>query len=607
MRVFITISNMSYVWKYFEKKKDNAKIVVCKLCQIELKYTSSTTGSMVNHLKYKHPNTGNEQRPTTSLTALDRFVNVPCTKVKSSQIHQMILEIIYTDLLPIRIVESEKFKNLICFLEKGYTMPSRKTIVSLLQKKYEDTKLILIKQIVDSKSRISITTDCWTSLNADSFITITGHFIDSDWHLKSVVLCTQYVEVAHTGANLAQIIDEAVAEFTMDEHKTFIAIHDNAANMNLAMEESKLFNAEKHIGCSAHTLQLAVNGAFSKIPVLQKTIAGVSRLVGHFKRSHKATAALKKKQEDMNIPEHKLIQYCATRWNSVCDMFARILEQRWPVSAVLSDRSITKLSDARVLDLKDQWWAVMQDILQCLETLKISTEMLSTDSCVSVSLVVPIVFSLINNHLKIDDEDSEVTKQFKMFVSQDLQERYDHIFRLEDISENADECAVSPLIVACFLDPRHKHLPFFSENAKQKIYSEVKRQMSTISRIYSQPRSENAIMSQSQPSTSKAARLFGKEYSACKDSNSNGDEVALYTSLPVVDIAADPLIWWKENRQHFPNLLVLALDYLAVPPSSVSSERMFSAAGRLVSKARSRLSSKNVDMMLFLNKNGDMS
>lgn len=484
-------------------------------------------------------------------------------------------------------------------------MPSRKTIVSLLQKKYEDTKCILIKQIVDSKSRISITTYCWTSLNADSFITITGHFIDSEWNLKSVVLCTQYVEVAHTGANLAQIIDEAIAEFTVDEHKTFIAIHDNAANMNLAMEESKLFNAEKHVGCSAHTLQLAINGAFSKIPVLQKTIAGISRLVGHFKRSHKATAALKKKQEDMNIPEHKLIQYCATRWNSVYDMFARILEQRWPVSAVLSDRSITKLSDARVLDLKDQWWAVMQDILQCLETLKISTEMLSSDSSVSVSLVVPVIFSLINNHLKIGGEDSEVTKQFKMFVSADLQERYKYIFRIEDISEeNTDEFSVSALTVACFLDPRHKHLPFFSENAKQKIYSEVKKQM--ISRISSRPiRSESAIMSESQPSTSKAARLFGKEYSASNDGN--GDEVALYTSLPVVDIAADPLIWWKENRRHFPNLLELALDYLAVPPSSVSSERMFSAAGRLVSKARSRLSSKNVDMMLFLNKNGDMS
>lgn len=573
-------------------------MVICTLCQSELKYTSSSTGCMVNHLRLKHPASVNPQKAATSST-LDRFVTTPCSNAKRDHINQLLLEMIYTDLLPIRIVESEKLKALICFFEKGYRMPTRKTITSLLEKKYEDAKLTLMKQIADSKSRISITTDCWSSLNAESFITITGHFIDSSWKLQSVVLGTRYLEDAHTGVNLARIMDEILGEFTTAQN-TFICVHDNAANMNVAISESAFFEKDNHFGCSAHTLQLAINGGFSKIGILQKTIAGVSRLVGHFKRSHKATAALKKKQQEMNVPEHKLVQYCPTRWNSIFDMFARILEQRWPVSAVLSDRNLTRLTDARLLDLKDEWWRVIQDMIKCLETLKISTEMLSADINVSVSHVVPILFSLINKHLKVYEDDSDITKQFKALVSDGLQSRYKHLLNIEETDENTP---ISALIIACFLDPRHKHMPFFSENTKQKIHSAVKEQLTKLPLIRSSLRGDVDATSQG-PSTSKAARLFGEEYST---PNNTGDEVALYISLPVIDISADPLTWWRNNQHHFPSLLQLALDYLAVPPSSVTSERMFSAAGRLVSKARSRLSSKNVDMMLFLNKNGNMS
>ena len=42
--------------------------------------------------------------------------------------------------------------------------------------------------------------------------------------------------------------------------------------------------------------------------------------------------------------------FSKTRWNSVCDMFERLMEQRWAVTAVLSDRTVTKIQNARTLD-----------------------------------------------------------------------------------------------------------------------------------------------------------------------------------------------------------------------------------------------------------------
>ena len=56
----------------------------------------------------------------------------------------------------------------------------------------------------------------------------------------------------------------------------------------------------------------------------------------------------------MGIDQKKLlIQSCATRWNSCYEMLLRLLEMRWPVSAVLSDDSVTKRSD-RYLELKNE-------------------------------------------------------------------------------------------------------------------------------------------------------------------------------------------------------------------------------------------------------------
>ena len=60
---------------------------------------------------------------------------------------------------------------------------------------------------------------------------------------------------------------------------------------------------------------------------------------------------------------------------------------------------------------------------------------------------------------------------------------------------------------------------------------------------------------------------------------------------------------YKENGAGFHHLMMLAKKYLAIPGSSVPSERLFSKAGELISEKRSQLKPKNVDTILFLNKN----
>ena len=57
----------------------------------------------------------------------------------------------------------------------------------------------------------------------------------------------------------------------------------------------------------------------------------------------------------------------------MCDVLDWLVEQRWAVSAVLSDRTVTKLQDDRILELKDEQWQMMEDTQPVLSALKCAT------------------------------------------------------------------------------------------------------------------------------------------------------------------------------------------------------------------------------------------
>lgn len=88
-------------------------------------------------------------------------------------------------------------------------------------------------------------------------------------------------------------------------------------------------------------------------------------------------------------------------------MFGRLVEQCWVVCAVLSDRSETKLTDARTLELRDDFWQLMEDMAPTLEALKCATTVMSVDTVVFISNTYSITFSLINTHLKTADGDKQ--------------------------------------------------------------------------------------------------------------------------------------------------------------------------------------------------------
>ena len=87
----------------------------------------------------------------------------------------------------------------------------------------------------------------------------------------------------------------------------------------------------------------------------------------------------------------------------------------------------------------------------------------------------------------------------------------------------------------------------------------------------------------------------------------HADELAAYLALPQIAWTSDwdALTWWKENAKKFPNLSVMARQYLSCPASSASVERLFSLVGICFSDKRKSATADTLSDLVFTKLNVD--
>ena len=65
----------------------------------------------------------------------------------------------------------------------------------------------------------------------------------------------------------------------------------------------------------------------------------------------------------------------------------------------------------------------------------------------------------------------------------------------------------------------------------------------------------------------------------------------------------DPLKWWASHSSTLPKLACLARKFLAIPATSVPSERLFSDCGHVMNKKQTRLSAQTFGKIVFCRAN----
>jgi len=99
----------------------------------------------------------------------------------------------------------------------------------------------------------------------------------------------------------------------------------------------------------------------------------------------------------------------------------------------------------------------------------------------------------------------------------------------------------------------------------------------------------------------KSAGIFSFIEKSSQSSTVNVDNIILtrnFLTCSNINLSEDPLYYLKTKH---PEIFQIALKY--TPDSSVPVERLFYATRYIISDRRNRLSSKNVTILSFLNKN----
>ena len=146
----------SPVWYSLEKIDEDT--VKCKICSTTLRYNGST-GSMLNHLKLKHPCATTEKHAsTTRQSTLGSFLSrKTCNPERSQQITELIAEMITVESLPISLLAADGFRTLLAFLEPGYNVPCRATMSTQLNRMYQ-MKKETVKDKLTAAGCVSLTT-----------------------------------------------------------------------------------------------------------------------------------------------------------------------------------------------------------------------------------------------------------------------------------------------------------------------------------------------------------------------------------------------------------------------------------------------------------------
>ncbi|XP_077096440.1 E3 SUMO-protein ligase ZBED1-like [Siphateles boraxobius] len=504
------------------------------------------------------------------------------------------------DLQPISLVEDRGFIALVKILDPRYQIPSRKKLMECtINNMYGECKANVMTTLQHA-NHVILTTDMWTSRSTEAYLTVTCHFIDN-WQMENFVLETCHFSVQHTADNISAELKRIAEEWGITQ-KVLAVVTDNGANMVAAVHKAGWM----HYPCFAHTLNLVVKDAIKASPETVHLLEKCRSIVSFFHHSTKATEKLKQIQNQLKVAEHKLIISVETRWNSAFYMLERLHEQIDPVTTALC---LLGKSD---LCFTTEERSVIHLTIEALKPFEEATREVSAEKYTSVSKVIPLVSLLLRASAATERQGSS----FATELAQQCQRRFRGIETIHSLGAST------------FLDIRFKHLAFRDkdhvEAVKKRLLSEMRdvhlaaapqaTSTSTL-RSVSVPRA-NSASSETPPMTPCTASSTAKGgiwgdfdsqvLSAQQQQSGSSDsiiEMRRYAEEKVLPRNQDPLVWWRNHEQTFPALSKLAKKYLGVTASSVPSERIFSKAGELISQRRNRLKGKNVNILLFLNKN----
>ncbi|XP_049302945.1 zinc finger BED domain-containing protein 4-like [Bactrocera dorsalis] len=241
----------------------------------------------------------------------------------------------------------------------------------------------LQNDIASGLMSLSFTTDGWKSRSAHYYLSLTVHYMTSNFQLKNLMIGLTQLEDRHTGNYIKLKFEEMMLEWNLLDvpNVPILFTTDNGANICNAIRQSSW----NHIHCFAHTLQLVIKDCQKHTKGIEKLLKKARHITTHFHQSDPARRDFENAQKvSSDKTPLKLIQSVPTRWNSDYDMLERMKKLQQPLSVALS-------RSASVTGLSGTDWKRISDIINVLDPLNEATKISCGSKYPTISMIEPII------------------------------------------------------------------------------------------------------------------------------------------------------------------------------------------------------------------------
>jgi hypothetical protein len=197
-------------------------------------FIASTSRSIENHLAtHRIRRNGIAKTESTSSngqTAISRYLQYDLDNPHHKQLIEQLMGLydqkvsnlrlinwIVNHNLPFRLVATPDFRLFINSINPGVKIPSKGTILSLLNNKYKKVVPEMRRKLQTAMGMIHLTFDGWTSRQNTSFLGVSARFLDKDWNHQTVLLGLPPLARHHTGQAIHEEAKRMLEFFGVEE------------------------------------------------------------------------------------------------------------------------------------------------------------------------------------------------------------------------------------------------------------------------------------------------------------------------------------------------------------------------------------------------------
>ncbi|KAJ3698798.1 hypothetical protein LUZ61_002503 [Rhynchospora tenuis] len=319
----------SIVWDHFDRIVGDK--VICKHCDGTMtKGKNMGTSHMKRHLAVSCKKIAQEEREKIIVATVDDLFDAATFKF-DPELTRGLLTLFFIDAeVPFAATESRFWEPAMRSMRPEYKCIGRHTMrddcVAIFKAGYDAT----LAEFEELDSRVSFTSDIWTSSASLGYMCVTAHWIDKEFRFQKKIIALKQIPYPHTGRAVAHLIEKIWNDWKLDDKIFAITLDNSSVNDNAVrhllnkLGNKMLFDgSHMHVRCSAHILNLIVQNG---IDAINTAVWSIRELLKNIASSGSRLQVLNTILDELKLPHKRgLALDCPTRWNSTFAMVKEAL------------------------------------------------------------------------------------------------------------------------------------------------------------------------------------------------------------------------------------------------------------------------------------------